>query len=320
MPPAPPTYGARRLRASLWTIGVSLLVGSTNIVISNASECLVGCTLMELDPFDTETLVEWNERGTCDDSVGCKVNTGDTSATWVGCGSADASRCLWAETSGTDGSSDCSCSVCGSADSSSSSYMSEYPTWTRIACFIAGMEAVGFDASVCVAAVVDDGEMACVDEPYETPALEQLSCPSAGVTLRTSSNCDFNGSLREAGEMFGETIGTFAWPTDDSSGFSLSTVSADDSLFPTAADDDDWPPSDDYYWTPSDTEDRGIILTDDVSAPSPQAGAPASSPVSTEESDSGDDGGKDMITEIIIGVVSAVVSGVILAVIKKKYF
>lgn len=55
--------------------------------------------------------------------------------------------------------------------------------------------------------------------------------------------------------MFGETIGTFAWPTDDSSGFSPSTVSTDDSVFPTAADDDSWPPS--------DTEDRGIILTDD---------------------------------------------------------
>ncbi|CAN0010079.1 unnamed protein product, partial [Ectocarpus sp. 4 AP-2014] len=242
---------------------------------------------MGLDPFDTGTLVEWNECGTCDGSVGCEENTGDTLTTWVGCGSADASSCLWAAPSGTDGSSDCSCSLCGSANFFASSYMSEYPTWTRIACFIAYREAVGFDASVCVAAVVDDGAMACVDEPHETPALEQLSCPSAGVTLTTSSNCDFDESLREAGEMFGETIGTFAWRTDDSSGLSPSTVSTDDSVFPTAADDDDWPPSDYDFWTPSDTVDRGITFTDDVSTPSSQAEAPSSSPVSTEESDEG---------------------------------
>lgn len=254
----------------MWTIGVSLLIGSTNIDISNASECLVGCTLMGLDPFDTDTLVEWNERGTCDDSVGCEVNTGDTLTTWVGCGTADASRCLWAATSGTDGSSDCTCSVCGSANSFASSYMSEYPTWTRIACYIADMEAVGYDASVCVAAVVDDGAMACVDEPYETPTMGQFSCPSAGVTLRTSSNCDFDGSLRTAGEMFVETIGTFAWPTDDDPSVyspSTSTVYSDDNNgFPTAADDDNsFPASDDGngdYWPSSSTEDKGTTTTD----------------------------------------------------------
>lgn len=244
----------------MWTIGVSLLFGSTNIDTSNASECLVGCTLMGMDPFYTDTLVEWSERGTCDDSAGCEVNTGDTLPTWVGCGSADASRCLWAATSGTDGSSDCNCSVCGSDDPFASSYMGEYPTWTRIACYIADMEAVGYDASVCVAAVVDDGAMACVDEAYETPTLGQFNCPSTGVTLRTSSNCDFDGSLREAGEMFGETIGTFAWPTDDSSGFSTST---DDGGFWTTVDDGADDHGSDDLWPTSDTEDTGIVSTDD---------------------------------------------------------
>ncbi|CAM9643196.1 unnamed protein product [Ectocarpus sp. 13 AM-2016] len=174
---------------------------------ADSSECLVGCTLLALDPFDTDLLVEWDDRSTCDDSAGCEVSTGDTLARWTGCGSYDASRCLWAASSGEDGSDDCTCSVCGSVNSYGSSYMIDYPTWTRIACYIADMENIGFDASVCVAAVVDDGVMACVDEAYEIPTFEQFSCPSTYLTLETSSNCDFDGSLREAEEMFA-TIGT----------------------------------------------------------------------------------------------------------------
>ncbi|CBN79593.1 hypothetical protein Esi_0011_0211 [Ectocarpus siliculosus] len=183
----------------------------------DSSECLVGCTLLALDPFDTDLLVEWDDRSTCDDSAGCEVNTGDTLARWTGCGSFDASRCLWAASSGEDGSDDCTCSVCGSVNSYGSSYMSDYPTWTRIACYIADMEAIGFDASVCVAAVVDDGVMACVDEAYEIPTFEQFSCPSTYLTLATSSNCEFDGSLREAEEMFA-TIGTSA-ESDDVIGY-----------------------------------------------------------------------------------------------------
>ncbi|CAM9801514.1 unnamed protein product [Ectocarpus fasciculatus] len=152
-------------------------------------------------------LVEWDDRGKCDGGTACEVNAWDTETAWAGCGSADTSSCLWAAGSGEDGSSDCTCSVCGASDASASSYMSDYPTWTRIACYIAGMEAMGYDASVCIAAVVDDGVMACVDEPYEAPTFEQVSCPPTSLVLATSSECLFDGSLREAGEMF-VNIGT----------------------------------------------------------------------------------------------------------------
>ncbi|CAN0554415.1 unnamed protein product, partial [Ectocarpus sp. 8 AP-2014] len=172
-----------------------------------ASECLVGCTLLGLDPFDDGMLVDWDDRGKCDDGAACEVNAGNTEAAWAGGGSADASRCLWAAGAGEEGSSGCTCSVCGAPDTTASSYMSDYPTWTRIACYIADMAAMGYHASVCVAAVVDDGVMACVDEPYEGPTFEQVSCPPTSLVLTTSSECLFGGSLREAEEMFA-SVGT----------------------------------------------------------------------------------------------------------------
>ncbi|CAN0220721.1 unnamed protein product, partial [Ectocarpus sp. 12 AP-2014] len=186
----------------LWTVGAWLLIWCSNTKTVKASECLVGCTLLGLDPFDADMLVEWDDRRKCDDGAACDVNAGNTEAAWAGCGSADASRCLWAAGSGEVGSSDCTCSVCGAPDTSASSYMSDYPTWTRIACYIADMEAMGYDSSVCVAAVVDDGVMACVDELYEGPTFEQVSCPPTSLALTTSSECSFDGPLREAGEMF----------------------------------------------------------------------------------------------------------------------
>ncbi|CAB1106000.1 unnamed protein product [Ectocarpus sp. CCAP 1310/34] len=201
------TYSVLPLSYLLWTFGPWLLIFFSNAKTGKASECLVGCTLLGLDPFDADMPVEWDDRGKCTDGAACEVNAWDTEATWAGCGSADASRCLWAAGSGEEGSSDCTCSVCGAPDTSASSYMSDYPTWTRITCYIADMEAMGYDASVCVAAVVDDGVMACVDEPYEGPTFEQVSCPPSSLALTTSSECLFDGSLREAGEMFA-SIGT----------------------------------------------------------------------------------------------------------------
>lgn len=186
-------------------------MASTNVKLAGASECLVGCTLLGLDPFDGDLLVEWDDRSTCDDSAGCEVNTGDTLTYWLGCGAADASRCLWASSSGEDGSSDCTCSVCGTANSFASSYMSDDPTWTRIACYIADMEWVGYSASECVAAVVDGGAMACVDEAYEVPTVSQFSCPSTGISLNTGTECVFDGPLRKAEEMF-EIIGKAETP------------------------------------------------------------------------------------------------------------
>ncbi|CAM9875071.1 unnamed protein product, partial [Scytosiphon promiscuus] len=71
---------------SMWIYAPWLMLGSTTINLGDASECLAGCTLMGMDPFDSDGVVDWDERFTCDDSAGCDVNTGDTLITWVGCG------------------------------------------------------------------------------------------------------------------------------------------------------------------------------------------------------------------------------------------
>ena len=43
---------------------------------TKAAECLVGCELQLIDPFDSEGLVIWEERGACDaTSTGCAVST-----------------------------------------------------------------------------------------------------------------------------------------------------------------------------------------------------------------------------------------------------
>lgn len=56
-----------------------------------ASECLVGCTLLGIDPFGG--LADWDDQGKCDDSAACEVDTMGNLNYWVGCGAADASRC-----------------------------------------------------------------------------------------------------------------------------------------------------------------------------------------------------------------------------------
>lgn len=114
------------------TICVCLL--ASGMMLIEASECLVGCELMNMYAFDDDGLAEWDERSACDTSAGCAVVTPDNTVSWKGRGYTAGDQCLWATVSGTDGSSDCTCSVCGAyRQGSSVYYMDEYPMWTRIA-------------------------------------------------------------------------------------------------------------------------------------------------------------------------------------------
>eukprot|EP00752_Nemacystus_decipiens_P008410 g7520.t1 len=282
----------RRIMNLLRSIGIWLFT----VKLGSASECLVGCTLMGLDPFDSDQLVEWDDRSTCDDSAGCEVNTGDTLTTWVGCGGADASRCLWASSSGEDGSSDCTCSVCGTANSFASSYMSDYPTWTRIACYVADMEWVGYDASECVAAVVDDGAMACVDEAYEVPTVDQFSCPSTGISLNTNSNCFFDGSLREAEEMFEIVEETPPTPAPSLTSSSVDDDTPVDTPGPTVAE-----AATDDYDDSTQPASSSSELSDTPTAP--EAGIEGASGETDDAAAGGDD---ELSAGAITGIVIAI--------------
>lgn len=183
----------------------TLVTALSNFTTLDASECLVGCTLLGLSPFDSNRVVEWSDRSACDDSAGCEVDTPSRLIYWVGCGTTDASRCLWAASSGTDGSSGCTCSVCGGSNTFASRYMEDEPLWTRIACYIADMEALGYDASICVAAAIDEGTMACVDEAYEVPtSYTQFECPGTGLGTGYMDDdvCAVSETTRKAEELF----------------------------------------------------------------------------------------------------------------------
>lgn len=190
-----------------WALCLSLLLcvaHHVGMTLVEASECLIGCELLGMYAFDDDRLVEWEERSTCDDSAECEVLTPDSEDAWRGCGETDGDQCLWATVSDAEDSSDCACSVCGAnRPSDADDYMDGHPIWTRIACFLADMELIGYDVSICVAAVVDDGAMACVDEDYQPPTLAQLSCLSTQLEDKSAEvECLQSGDVREAEEMF----------------------------------------------------------------------------------------------------------------------
>ena len=110
-----------------WALYVFLLVGAprdTGLKLAEASECLVGCSLLNVYAFDDDDLAEWDERSSCDDSTGCEVLTPDSEDAWRGCGDSDGDQCLWAAVPAADDSSDCTCSVCGAnRPSDSGDYM-----------------------------------------------------------------------------------------------------------------------------------------------------------------------------------------------------
>lgn len=111
-----------------------------------------------------------------------------------------------------DGSSDCTCSVCkgrgpqllGAADHY---YVQDYPLWIRIQCFIAGVEDMVYDMSACVAAVVDEGAVFCVDELYENPALDWFDCEESSLfesAIEYYDECEWDDEIRLAPEMFAD--------------------------------------------------------------------------------------------------------------------
>ena len=187
-----------------WLVLVSLV--SDKAV--NAAECLVACALLSEDPFDSDGLNPWDDRGACDFfSTGCEVAT--PSDTYQYCygstESVNTHACLWAAGVGTDGSSDCACNVCISSYIVSVDYMEEYPLWTRVQCAIAVMEDAGYDMSVCVAAVVDAKSLLCVDDLYETSTVEQFSCDrplTSSPSDPSDPACVSGVSERLASKMF----------------------------------------------------------------------------------------------------------------------
>ncbi|CAM9514307.1 unnamed protein product, partial [Scytosiphon promiscuus] len=116
---------------------------------------------------------------------------------------------LWVSTSGTDGSTDCTCNICDPYDHSDDppEYMEdEGSLWTRIQCYLAAAEASGWDVSPCVSAIIDGGTLPCVDVPYEAPTVDHFACEANGIgDLDTSSSydeCAWAGEARSASEMF----------------------------------------------------------------------------------------------------------------------
>ena len=67
-----------------------------------ASECLVGCMLQGISPFDEDNEVVWDDREACDsNTIGCEVSALNyPSYTYF-------EGALWTSTSGADGSSAC---------------------------------------------------------------------------------------------------------------------------------------------------------------------------------------------------------------------
>lgn len=155
-----------------------------------------------ISPFDEDNLAEWGDRSACDPStIGCDVSA-------IGYLSSSYQGALWASTFGSDGSSDCTCTICNPYQySDMTSYMSEEtPLWTRIHCFLAASEASGYDVSPCVAAIVDTGTLPCVDDVYEAPTVDQLECEANGIKESSASSsweeCIWDGDPRTAQEMF----------------------------------------------------------------------------------------------------------------------
>ena len=110
---------------------------------AKAAECLVGCALQQIDAFDSEGLITWDERGACDPTTtGCAVEH-PFDEIWSATSNFlcydDLYFCSSAESVGIDGSSDCACRVC-SHPRETGYYMTDYPIWTQVMCYIAVME------------------------------------------------------------------------------------------------------------------------------------------------------------------------------------
>ena len=184
--------------ASTWT----LLSVSLHSAVA-ATECLVGCMLQGISPFDDENTAVWDQRQACDSfTLGCSV-------TAINYGFSSFRGVLWAQTSGTDGSDGCTCNLCDpGVGYPSTSYMSEeISLWSRIQCYIAASEASGYDMSVCVAAIVDQGTLPCVDDVYEAPLMGQFECEGNSLAdIESSSSideaCMWGGDTRQSAEMF----------------------------------------------------------------------------------------------------------------------
>ena len=165
----------------------------------------MGCLVQGIDPFDDDNLAVWGDRGACDSStVGCEVRAiNHPSASYQGA--------LWASTSGSDGSSSCTCDICDPYPwSVTTSYMSEETSlWSRIVCYLAASEASGYDVSPCVAAILDTGTLPCVDDLYEPPAVDQFDCEENAIKdLSDSSSheeCTWDGDPHRAQELFSAT-------------------------------------------------------------------------------------------------------------------
>ena len=171
-----------------------------------ATECLVGCLVQGISPFDDDGLAVWDDRGTCDSSnVGCTVDA-------INYPLATSEGALWASTSGTNGSSACTCNICDPYPWSSDAtrYMAgETSLWSRIHCFLAASEASGYDVSPCVAAILDTEQLPCVDDVYEPPAVDQFDCQENAiedlVEYSSYEECGWDGDVRTAQELFPST-------------------------------------------------------------------------------------------------------------------
>ena len=241
------------MRASVWP---ALLVFCRAALA--ATECLVGCSLQGISPFDEDNVVVWDQRETCDSTtVGCDVTAINYPGTFF-------RGALWAQSSGTDGSSGCTCDICDPYPSGNpASYMSEETSlWTRIQCYIAASEASGYDMSPCVAAVMDTGALLCIDEAYEAPVVAQFGCDQNSIddveATSIAEGCVWAGDARESAEMFTGVDVTVA--PDTPSPHNPPTAS------PRAGDDSPAP-----TWTPSTTTPPPPVVPPASDAPSPTA-------------------------------------------------
>ncbi|CAM9594886.1 unnamed protein product [Scytosiphon promiscuus] len=191
-------------------------------VLVRGTECLLGCTLMAMHPFDEEGLITWEERGACDYfSVGCDVSVATNAAPLYDSFCDPTSEgCLWASSTGTDGTSGCACDLCwgssGGLVDGDHYYMQGYPIWTRIQCLTAALEYHGYDMSACVGQIVDSATMLCVEDPYEKSMVAASDCDLAEYSASNVdfwAACDWGGETRLAAEMFADGLLATTTPT-----------------------------------------------------------------------------------------------------------
>ena len=189
----------RYMLASRWL----LLFGHLHGV--GASECLVGCLVQGISPFDDENLAVWDDRSACDSTtVGCEVSAVMYPGRFF-------QGALWTSSLGADGSSGCTCDICDPyLGTVTTTYMSEETSlWSRIHCYLVASELSGYDVSPCVAAIVDTGVLPCVEDVYEAPTVDQFVCEENTLgDLSDSSSveeCTWDGEYRSVDEFYGRS-------------------------------------------------------------------------------------------------------------------